>query len=157
MTASRPDSHLRPFCLILCKDNSSFFRENKDMPQALFRARGMSGSYVCAYTHLLEAGRPHHLWVVRPDSGIIKAGPFMGAGQMPIYSFAWYYYTRLPFYFKNCFIPGVSIFIPLTLWDIWRGFLCYRHLRANRHNDRGHPKQRGQTYSHQRLCSLLDI
>ena len=30
---------------------------------------------------------------------------------MPIYSFAWYYYTRLPFYFKNSFIPCDSIFV----------------------------------------------
>ena len=77
-----------------------------------------------------------------PFSGIKKAGPFMGAGQMPIYSFAWYYYTRLPFYFKNCFIPGVSIFIPLTLWDIWREFWCCRHPRANRSNVRLHPSKR---------------
>ena len=30
---------------------------------------------------------------------------------MPIYSFAWYYYTRLPFYFKNRFVLDYSIFV----------------------------------------------
>lgn len=30
---------------------------------------------------------------------------------MPIYSFAWYYYTRLLFYFKNSFVLYDSIFV----------------------------------------------
>ena len=68
----------------------------------------------------------HKLWC-KPYcnllSGRIKAGPPVGVRLTPNVELsgsfckrhgatnAWYYYTMLPFYFKNSFVPSVSIFV----------------------------------------------
>ena len=111
MTASRPDSHLRPFCLIICNYNSSFLHKIRTCRRPCL---GPAACPVPSFVHILTSlkqGGGVALQAASPDLGIKKAGPHKGAGFAPIYSFAWYYYTMLPFYFKNSFVLFDSIFI----------------------------------------------